>query len=189
MRIGLFFGTYNPVHTGHLIIANYMVEYTDIDQLWFIISPHNPLKDKKTLLNKKQRLYMVNVAVEDNYKLLTSRVEFDLPQPSYTIDTLTYLKEQHPDHSFVLIMGSDNLETLPRWKNYEVLLDNYDIYVYNRAGSDNALKDHSHVKFFDVHLINISASYLRNAIKEGRSVRYLIPDKALQYIEDLGLYK
>ena len=130
MRIGLFFGSFNPIHTGHLIIANHFAENTDLHQVWFIVSPQNPFKEKSSLLDEKHRLYMVNLAVENNYKLQASNIEFHLPQPSYTINTLTHLKEKHPEHEFILLMGSDNLPSLHKWKNIELILRDHPIYVY-----------------------------------------------------------
>ena len=190
MKIGLFFGTFNPIHVGHLIIANYMAENTDLEKVWFVISPHNPLKDKNSLLNEKNRLYMVNIALEDNPNLVASRIEFHLSQPSYTINTLIHLEEEYPQHHFVLILGSDNLETFPKWKNYEKILENSTLYIYRREGYDAVeFSDHPKVKFFDVPLLNISASNIRNNIKEGRSVKYMIPDKPLQYILDMHFYE
>ena len=131
-KTGLFFGSFNPIHIGHLVIANYMLEFTDLDEVWFIISPHNPLKDKKTLLGDHHRYYMVNMAIEDNYRLKASNIEFNMPQPSYTIHTLAYLKEKYPDKNFILIAGSDNLPTFHKWKNYEEILKQYSLYVYPR---------------------------------------------------------
>ncbi|MES2397716.1 MAG: nicotinate (nicotinamide) nucleotide adenylyltransferase, partial [Bacteroidota bacterium] len=130
MKVGLFFGSFNPVHTGHLVLANYMLEYTDLERIWFVVSPHNPLKKKSTLLDEKQRLQMVDLAIGDNIKLKASNIEFNLPQPSYTIVTLTYLKEKYPQHEFVLIMGADNLENFHKWKNYEEILKHHQLYIY-----------------------------------------------------------
>lgn len=147
MNIGLFFGSFNPVHTGHMIIAQHLANQPEIDQVWLVVSPHNPLKSKSSLANDYDRLHLVNLAIEDNPKIRSCKVEFDLPQPSYTIDTLAYLKEKHPQHTFALIMGSDNLLSLPKWKHYELILQNHLIYIYNRPNADeeNPLTTHPNV--------------------------------------------
>ena len=190
MKIGLFFGSFNPIHTGHLIIANYFAENTDLRQVWFVISPQNPLKNKASLLGEKQRLYMVNLAIEDNPKFRSSTIEFHLPQPSYTVDTLAYLKEKYPDHSFVLLMGSDNLETLPKWKNYELILKNYPVYVFSRT-LNIAMPPlpEADIKIFTVPLLDISSTYIRNSIKDGKSVRYLVPESIYHYLSEMNFYK
>lgn len=190
-KIGLFFGSFNPVHVGHLIIASYMASQTDLDQVWLVISPQNPLKKKRTLANDYDRLHLVEVAVEDDPQLKASSVEFKLPQPSYTVDTLAYLREQYPDKQFVLIMGGDNLMTLPKWKNYDILLRDYQIYVYHRP--DYPLSDlarHENVRVFkEVPLMQISASYIRKCLREGKSVRYLVPDAVHRSLMDSHLYQ
>ncbi len=190
MKIGLFFGTFNPIHIGHLIIAEFMSSATDIDQVWLIVSPQNPLKSKSSLLDEKQRLYMVNIATEDNPKLRASNIEFHLPKPSYTVDTLAHLQDKYPQHEFVLIMGSDNVNTLHKWKNHEAILKHYSIYVYNRADTGKGpLHDHPSIRYFEVPLLNISATYIRQSIRENRSIQYLIPQKVQRYIEEMHLYK
>ncbi len=187
---GLFFGSFNPIHTGHLMIANYMVEYTDIGQVWFVVSPHNPLKEKTTLLADNQRLYMANVAVEDEPRFLASNFEFHLPQPSYTIDTLTYMTEKYPEKKFVLIAGSDTLPSLHKWKNYEELLKQYEFYIYPRPGAASSpFDDHPHVHFTEAPMIGISSSFIRSALKEGKDVRHFLPAKVWEYIEEMHLYK
>ncbi len=188
MKVGLFFGTFNPIHVGHLIIANYFAEFTDLDKIWFVISPHNPLKDKSELLNQYDRLHLVNLAIEYDTRFRTSNIEFKLPQPSYTIDTLIYLKEKHPQHEFVLLMGSDNLVSLHKWKNYEILLSNYQIYVYRRLNA-NPVFENKKVKIFDVPLLNISASFIRQCIREKKSVRYLLPESVYNYVTEMNYYK
>ncbi len=161
-HIGLFFGSFNPIHVGHLIIASYMVDHTDMDELWFVISPHNPLKKKATLLDDHHRLALVRVAVEDDPKLKACNEEFNLPQPSYTIHTLTHLKEKYPDYRFSLIMGEDNLQSLHKWKNYEEILRDYQLYVYPRPNYDgDKLKEHPHVHFVDAPIMELSASLIR----------------------------
>lgn len=190
MKTGLFFGSFNPVHIGHLIIANYFAEETDLEQVWFIVSPQNPFKTKNSLLDEKHRLYMVNLAIEDNYKLQASNIEFHLPQPSYTIDTLTYLQEKYPGNEFILIMGSDNLVTLNKWKNYEQILKLYKIYIYTRTESDLKTTDlKGDIRFFNVPILNISSTYIRNNLSLGKSVRYLVPEKVWQHLNEMHFYK
>lgn len=188
--IGLFFGSFNPIHIGHLIIANYMATRSEIHQVWFVVSPHNPLKDKKTLASNYDRLHLVNLGIGDNPLLKSSTIEFNLPQPSYTVDTLQYLKEKYPDKDFSLIMGGDNLKSLHKWKNYEVLLRDYHIHVYNRPGYKlNDLKDHPSVTVHnDVPQMSISASYIRERIKTGESIQYLVPHSVYSYLLGTNMY-
>ena len=191
LKIGLYFGTYNPIHVGHLAIANYMVEFTDINQLWFVVSPQNPHKTKKKLLDDYQRLEMVHRAVDGDDRLRVSNIEFNLPKPSYTVDTLAYLKEQHPNFDFVILMGSDNLESFHKWKNYETILENYGIIVYPRPGFDRSKTDiHRNIMIAeDAPLMEISASFIRHAIREGKDVRHFIPAKTWEYLEEMNFYK
>lgn len=190
MKIGLFFGSFNPVHTGHMIIANYMANHTDLQQVWLVVSPQNPLKSANSLANDYDRLHLVQLAIGDNPKLRASNIEFSLPKPSYTIDTLTYLREKHPEHEFALIMGGDNLSTLHKWKNYEKILDGYQIYLYKRPKSElGNLAMHPHVKQFDVPLIELSATYVREQIKGGYSVQYLVPEAVFEYLRGSNMYK
>ena len=198
-RIGLYFGTFNPIHVGHLIIANHMVQYADLDELWFVVSPQNPLKPKASLLADYHRLALVRIAVEENYQLKASNVEFDLPQPSYTIHTLVALSEKHPDYDFTIIMGEDNLNTFPKWKNYEQILENYSILVYPRVESDENLSvrteersdliDHPKVTMIDAPLMKISASFIRKAVNQGRDVRYLLTEPVMRYVDEMNFYK
>lgn len=189
-KTGLFFGSFNPVHIGHLIIANYMATQTDLRQVWFVVSPHNPLKVKQSLARDYDRLHLVRLAIGDNPRLRASDIEFKLPQPSYTIDTLTYLKEKHPDREFALIMGSDNLATLHKWKNYELILRDYELYVYRRPDTPpTALEQHPHVHCFDAPMMHLSATYIRDCIKAGKSVQYLVPEPVFEYLESSGLYR
>ncbi len=190
-RIGLFFGSFNPVHNGHMIIANVMATQTDLDEVWLVVSPHNPLKPRKTLARDYDRLHLVHLAIGDNPHLRASDVEFGLPRPSYTIDTLTHLREKYPQHEFALIMGSDNLQTLHRWKNYELILRDYHIYVYARPGCEGGeLATHPHVQMVpDVPLLQLSASYIRQCIRKGYSVQYMVPDAVFRYLEESGLYQ
>ena len=191
MTIGLYFGTFNPIHVGHLIIANHIVEHTNLDKIWFVVTPHNPLKNKKTLLDNYQRLEMVHMATSPYDKLGVSNIEFGLPQPNYTINTLEHIKEKHPNHSFALIMGEDNLKSLHKWKNYELLLENYEIYVYPRVTklSDNNLSNHSSIHFVDAPIVEISSTHIRKNIKVGKNVEPLLPHSVWNYIDEMNFYK
>lgn len=195
MNIGLYFGTYNPIHVGHLIIANHMVDYTELDQVWLVVSPQNPFKTKATLLEDYHRLALVNIAVEGNKKLKASNIEFDLPKPSYTIDTLTFIQEKHPEHNFSIIMGEDNLRSFHKWKNYEQILENYSIFVYPRIlteqeGDSIPLKNHPKITICkDVPLMKISASFIRNAIKDKKDVQYLLSEPVFTYLKEMHFYE
>lgn len=189
-KTGLFFGSFNPVHIGHMIIANYLLANSDLKEVWMVVSPHNPHKEKKSLAKDYDRLHLLNLAIGDNLRLKASDIEFSLPKPSYTIDTLTYAKEKYPDKTFVLIMGSDNLATLHKWKNYETILKYYEIYVYNRPGYEKGeLSDHPRVTYMESPLLDISASYIRKQCKEGNSIQYLVPDKVYDYLNEVPIYK
>ncbi len=190
MKVGLFFGSFNPVHIGHMALANYMIEYTDLERIWFIVSPHNPLKPKSTLLDEKQRLHLVNLAIGDYIKFKSNNIEFKLPQPSYTINTLAYLKEKFPKNEYVLIMGSDNLESFHKWKNYEEILKYYELYIYPRPGSDGGkLKTHAKVKFVNAPLMEITSTSIRKAIKDKKDVRYFVPEEAWNYLKEMHFYE
>jgi nicotinate-nucleotide adenylyltransferase len=190
MKIGLFFGSFNPIHIGHLIIANYMATQTDLDRVWLVVSPQNPLKPKKTLARDHDRLHLVRLGIGENSRLKASDVEFGLPQPSYTIDTLTFLKEKYPEHQFVLIMGADNLGSLKLWKNYEQILADYDLYVYKRPAYElGEFADHPRVRIFETPPLDISATYIRDCIKTGKSVRYLVPESVWEYLESGSMYR
>lgn len=191
LKIGLYFGSYNPIHIGHLAIANYMVEFTDIDQLWFVVSPQNPFKKKENLLADYHRLELVNRAIENDDRFRASNIEFNLPKPSYTIDTLTYLQERHPDYSFSILMGSDNLESFYKWKNSEIIIENYGIIVYPRPGFDlTKVPEHKNISVaMDAPLMEISSSFIRNAIKEGKDIRHFMPEKAWVYLDEMNFYK
>ena len=189
-KVGLFFGSFNPIHTGHLIIAGYMLEFTDLDDVWFVISPHNPLKEKNTLLADHHRYAMVQIAIEDNPRLRANNIEFRLPQPSYTIDTLVRLEEKYPDHQFVLIAGTDIFPTFHKWKNYEILLENYKFYIYRRPGYEaGPYAAHPHVMTFEAPLMEISSSFIRQAIRDGRDIRYFVPDQVYNYIREMHFYE
>ena len=190
VKIGLFFGSFNPVHNGHLIIANYICETTDLDRVWMVVSPQNPFKEKQSLLNEYDRLHLIKLAIEGNTNLRASDIEFKLPKPSYTIDTLTHLKEKYPEYEFSLIMGGDNLMSLHKWKNYELILKNHDIYVYKREGAcENPYLYLACVHFMDVPLLDISATFIRENIQAGHSMQYFLPDKVWEYVRDYNLYK
>lgn len=192
MKIGLYFGTYNPIHVGHLIIANHMAEHADLDQVWMVVTPHNPLKKKATLLDDQQRLQMVFLATEDFPKIKPSDIEFKLPQPNYTVNTLIHLHEKYPDYEFSLIMGEDNLKTLHKWKNYEVILENHEIYVYPRISSETKnleLKNHPKVHIIDAPIVEISSTEIRQNIKKGKNVQPLLPHKVWEYIDHNNFYR
>lgn len=190
MKIGLFFGSFNPIHVGHLIIANYMATQTDLDKVWLVVSPHNPLKPKKSLARDYDRLHLVRLGIGDNPLLEASNIEFSLPKPSYTVDTLAHLKEKYPEREFALIMGGDNLATLHLWKNYELLLANFDIYVYKRnAAEPDQWAGHPRVRICEAPLLDISATYVRECLRTGKSVRYLVPDAVFEYLEGSKLYR
>lgn len=192
MKIGLYFGTFNPIHAGHLIIANHMAEYSGLDQIWLVVTPHNPLKKKSTLLDDHHRLQMVHLAVEGYPKLKPSDIEFRLPQPNYTVNTLVHLQEKFPTHEFSLIMGEDNLNTLHKWKNYEVLLQNHDIYVYPRidnAAPENEIAHAPRIHRVGAPVIEISSTFIRQSVKDGKNVRPLLPPKVHDYIAHNLFYK
>ena len=189
MKIGLFFGSFNPIHNGHLIIANYICETTDLDKVWLVVSPQNPLKPKDTLLKEYDRLHLINLAIDNNKNLKASSIEFKLPRPSYTIDTLTHLKEKYPQHTFVLIMGSDNLVTLHKWKNYELLLKNYEIMVYRRRGFEENPYPQHRVSILDFPYLDISATFIRDNIRKGVSMQFFLPEKVWDYIDGSNLYR
>lgn len=190
MKIGLFFGSFNPIHIGHMIIANIMAENTDLKKVWFVVTPQNPLKPSKGLLHEFDRYDMVKAAIADNYKLEVSDVEFNLPKPNYTVHTLAHLREKNPSKEFRLIIGEDNLENFTKWKNHEAILDQYGLYVYPRPGVTNTdLKRHANVTMVEAPLLDISATYVRNCIKNNKSIRYLVPEPVEQMIRQKGFYK
>ncbi len=191
MDVGLYFGSFNPVHIGHMIIANSVLIRAKLDQVWLVVSPHNPLKKRSSLARDFDRLHLVNLAIGDNFKLRASNIEFGLPKPSYTIDTLTHLKEKYPTYRFSLIMGGDNLLTLPKWKNHELLLEQCRILVYRRPKItlDKAIR-HQNIEILeDLPMINLSSTYIRQSIERGWSVQYLVPDAVFQYLEGSHLYR
>jgi nicotinate-nucleotide adenylyltransferase len=204
MKIGLYFGTFNPIHVGHLVIANYMAEFTNLEQVWLVVTPHNPLKDKSSLLNDRNRFALVQEAIFDNSKLKASDVEFQLPKPSYTVTTLTYLQEKYPNHEFSLIMGEDNLRSFHKWYNHDVILQKHKIYVYPRVlttqeedevkviSNDlfNDYRSHKNVIICeDAPVMKVSSSFIREAIKNGKDVRYLLTEPVYKYIDEMNFYK
>ncbi|MBT0607021.1 nicotinate (nicotinamide) nucleotide adenylyltransferase [Aequorivita echinoideorum] len=191
-KIGLYFGTFNPIHIGHLIIANYMVEFSDLDEVWFVVTPHNPHKIKKTLLEDHHRLAMVQLAVEDYPKLKASNVEFNLPQPNYTVNTLIYLEEKFPDQNFCLIMGEDNLKSLQKWKNYEVILERYHLYVYPRISEgivENQFSSHPKIQRVPAPVMEISSTFIRKSIKSNKNIRPMLPPEVWNYLDEMNFYK
>ncbi|WP_338408421.1 nicotinate (nicotinamide) nucleotide adenylyltransferase [uncultured Flavobacterium sp.] len=192
MKIGLYFGTFNPIHIGHMIIANHMAEYSGLDQIWMVVTPHNPLKKKDTLLDDYQRLQLVFLATEDYPKINPSDIEFKLPQPNYTVNTLAYLQEKHQQNEFSLIMGEDNLKSLHKWKNYEVILQNHEIYVYPRISEESEnleFKNNSKIHFIDAPIVEISSTFIRKNIKNKKNVQPLLPLKVWEYVDHNNLYK
>ena len=192
MKVGLFFGTFNPVHIGHLIIGSYMVEFTDLGEVWFVVTPHNPLKEKQSLLPDLHRYRMVEEATEDYPRLKPSNIEFGLPQPNYTINTLAYLSEKYPENEFVLIMGEDDLKTLHKWKNYEALLENYAVYYYPRIYSetqDNQMPIKGKLHRVEAPVVEISSTFIRNAIKQKKDIRAMLPPGVWNYIDTMNFYK
>lgn len=188
-EIGLFFGSFNPIHIGHLVLANYMVEYTNMDTLWFVVSPQNPFKERTSLLPEIHRYAIVDRAIEEDDRFEVSNIEFKLPKPSYTTDTLAHLIEKYPNYSFSLIMGEDNLEHLHKWKNVEFLIENHKIYVYPRPNAKPPKVQSSNINLVNAPMIEISASFIRTAIKNGKDVSWYLPSGAIKYIDEMGFYK
>ncbi len=195
MKIGLYFGTFNPIHVGHLIIANHMAEHADLDQVWMVVTPHNPLKKKSTLLADHHRFEMVFLATKDFPKIKPSDIEFKLSQPNYTVNTLVHLEEKYPEHSFSLIMGEDNLKSFHKWKNYQVILENHEIFVYPRLDAASTLpenelfKNHPKIHLIDAPVVEISSTAIRDNIKKSKNVQPLLPPKVWEYIDHNNFYK
>ena len=192
MKVGLFFGTFNPIHIGHMIIANYIAEFSDLDEVWFVITPQSPFKQKKSMLSNHHRLALVTIAVEEYPKLKTSSIEFDLPQPNYTINTLVHLEEKYTNHQFCLIMGEDNLKGFHKWKNYETILQNYELYVYPRVSEGKVeyqFKNHSKIQIVNAPIVEISSTFIRKAIKENKDIRTMLPTNVWSYIDEMNFYK
>jgi nicotinate-nucleotide adenylyltransferase len=188
MKIGLYFGSFNPVHVGHLIIASHVANNTNLEQVWMVVSPQNPLKPSSSLLNEYHRLHLVNICIENDPKIRAVDIEFKLPKPSYTIDTLTYLKEKYPQHEFTVIMGSDSYQNLNKWKNYQQIIDNYEIYIYTRPGFV-AETTNPKLHLLDAPLLEISSTKIRELIKNKKSIRYLVTDKVEEEIALNNYYK
>ncbi|MDA9069646.1 nicotinate (nicotinamide) nucleotide adenylyltransferase [Algibacter sp.] len=192
MKIGLYFGSFNPIHIGHLVIANHLAEYSDLDQIWFVVTPHNPFKKKSSLLDDFQRLEMVYRATQDYTKLKPSDIEFNLPQPNYTINTLVHLQEKHPDYAFSLIMGEDNLKSFHKWKNYELILENHHIYVYPRISKDRVetqFDGHKNIHVIDAPIMELSSTFIRKSIKSGKNVQPMLPQHVWEYLDEMNFYK
>lgn len=192
MKIGLYFGSFNPIHIGHLVIANHIAEYSNLNEIWFVVTPHNPFKNKSSLLDNYQRLEMVYRATKDYKKLKPSDIEFNLPQPNYTINTLVYLQEKHPNFEFSLIMGEDNLDSFHKWKNYEVILENHDIYVYPRVSNTKTASQfdgHPKIHHLDAPVMQLSSTFIRNAIKNGKNVKPMLPEHVWEYLDEMNFYR
>ncbi len=193
MKIGLYFGSFNPIHIGHLIIANHITTFSNLNETWFVVTPHNPFKKKSSLLDNYQRLEMVHLATQDYDYLKPSAIEFNLPQPNYTINTLAYLQEKHPNHEFALIMGEDNLKGFHKWKNYELILEHHDIYVYPRiSGNVVETRFDNHPKIHRVEnapIMEISATFIRHAIKNNKTITPMLPHRVWSYIDQMNFYK
>jgi nicotinate-nucleotide adenylyltransferase len=192
MKIGLFFGTFNPIHIGHLIIANYMAEFSDLEEIWFVITPQSPFKQKKSMLANHHRLAIANIAVEDFPKLKTSDIEFKLQQPNYTVNTLIHIEEKYPTHQFCLIMGEDNLLGFHKWKNHETILQNYELYVYPRISdgtSENQFLNHPKIHKVAAPIVEISSTFIRKAIKKNKNIKPMLPVNVWKYIDEMNFYK
>jgi len=192
MKIGLYFGTFNPIHVGHMIIANHIAEFSELEQVWMVVTPHNPHKQKSSLLDDYHRLHMVHLATEDFPKIKPSDIEFKLPQPNYTVNTLAYLQEKFPQHEFSLIMGEDNLKSFHKWKNHEVILQNHEIYVYPRISTEienPEFSNHPKIHVITAPIVEISSTFIRDSIKSNKNARPLLPEKVWQYIDHNLFYK
>lgn len=190
-KIGLFFGSFNPIHNGHLILAKYLLNQSDLSDIWFVVSPQNPLKDKKSLLGEMHRLQLVKMAIEDEPHFKAIDIEFKMPKPSYTIDTLIHLTEKYPKNKFVLIMGSDNINTINKWKNYEVILSDYEVYAYPRIGEKANVPaiEHPHIKYISAPIIELSSTMIRANIKEKKDIRYFLSEKVYDYVKEMHFYE
>ena len=189
MKIGLFFGSFNPIHHGHLMVASFIANHTDLQQVWLVVSPQNPHKTQSSLLNEYDRLHLAQLAIEDDAQIKVSDIEFKLPKPSYTIDTLTYLEEKYPQHQFYVIMGSDSFQNLPKWKNFEALVKNYQFVVYRRPGFEITEKYGADVTYLEAPMLELSATLIRNNCKDGITIRYLVPEDVRLEIERNNYFK
>src|SRR5690554_15849 len=191
-KIGLYFGTFNPIHMGHLIIANHMVEFSDLDEVWFVITPHNPHKKKKNLLEDYHRMAMVELAIDNYDKLQASNIEFGLPQPNYTVNTLAHLEEKYPSRDFCLIMGEDNLKSLHKWKNYEVILERYSFYVYPRISEgvvETQFNNHEKIIKVDAPIIELSSTFIRKGVKDNKNIRPMLSPEVWKYLDEMNFYR
>ena len=191
MKTGLFFGSFNPIHVGHMIIANAVLDEVDLNEIWFIVSPQNPHKQhSKSMAHEFDRIDMVELAISNDNRFRAVDIEFHLPRPNYTVNTLAYLSEKYPRNQFYLVIGEDNLTSFPRWKNYKVIIEQYGLLVYPRSGAvKTELLNHKNVKMINAPMLDISASYIRKCIKEDKSIKYLVPDTVIGFIRDRGIYK
>lgn len=192
MKVGLYFGSFNPIHIGHLVIANHLAEYSDLDQIWFVVTPHNPFKKKSSLLDNYQRLEMVYLATKNYTKLKPSDIEFNLPQPNYTVNTLAHLQEKYPDKEFALIMGEDNLKSFHKWKNYNVILENHNIYTYPRISEgkiETQFEDHKNIHLVNAPIMQLSSTFIRKSIKDGKNVKPMLPENVWGYLDQMNFYK
>jgi nicotinate-nucleotide adenylyltransferase len=192
MKVGLYFGSFNPIHIGHLVIANHLAEYSDLDQVWFVVTPHNPFKRKSSLLDNYQRLEMVYRATKEYTKLKPSDIEFNLPQPNYTINTLAHLEEKYPDNEFALIMGEDNLRSFHKWKNYEIILENHHIYVYPRISNnkiETRFDGHKKIHLVDAPIMELSSTFIRKSIKAGKNAKPMLPEFVWEYLDEMNFYR
>ncbi|WP_340066316.1 nicotinate (nicotinamide) nucleotide adenylyltransferase [Ascidiimonas aurantiaca] len=191
-KVGLYFGTFNPIHVGHLIIANHMVEFSDLEEVWLVVTPHNPVKKKSSLLEDHHRYQMVWEATKEYSKLKPSNIEFNLPQPNYTVKTLLHLQERYPHIIFSLIMGEDNLKNFHKWKNYEAILENHHLFVYPRISKnqiDPRLENHSHIHYIKAPVMEISSTFIRKSIGDGKNIRPLLPEAVWKYLDEMNFYK
>ena len=189
MKIGLFFGSFNPIHHGHLMVASFIANHTDLKQVWLVVSPQNPYKTQSSLLNEYDRLHLAQLAIEDDTQIKVSDIEFKLPKPSYTIDTLTYLQEKYPQHQFYVIMGSDSFQNLPKWKNFEALIKNYQFIVYRRPGFEIIEDYGADMQYLEAPMLELSATLIRNNCKDGITIRYLVPEDVRLEIERNNYFK
>lgn len=192
MRIGLYFGTFNPIHVGHLIIANHLLEYSDLDEIWMVVTPHNPHKKKSSLLDNHHRLELVYLATENYDTIKPSDIEFKMPQPNYTVHTLAHISEKYPQHDFCLIMGEDNLKSFHKWKNYDAILDDYHIYVYPRISAgkvETRFDNHQKIHKVDAPIVEISSTLIRNGIKAKKNVRPMLTKEVWKYIDEMNFYR
>lgn len=191
-KIGLYFGTFNPIHVGHLIIANHLVENSDLDEVWLVVTPHNPFKKKSSLLDNHHRLELAHLATENYDKIKPSDIEFSLPQPNYTVHTLAHISDTYPQHNFSLIMGEDNLKSFHKWKNYEIILEHYHIYVYPRISDgkiETQFDNHPKIHKIDSPIIEISSTHIRNGIKEKKNIQPMLTNAVWKYIDEMNFYR